>query len=225
MSEGTMTRSRPVAAVTGPRERRVRLGHAALAVALMVVGALGTATLVGAASADGEYLALGRDVDYGDRLSEADLVTVRLTRSPGIDPVPASDLDRVVGAYATMRLARGSLLTPAQVTAEPVPGPGQNVVGITLGGDRLPAQHPRPGDPVLLVATPERSASATDSGQPRTWPATVTAVGGEGSPGFLGAGGSGAVTVDVAVPAADAPLVATLAAADRIVLVLAGGRS
>jgi len=222
MSERTVTRARPVAAVAGPRERRVRFGHAALAVALMVVGALGTATLVGAASADGEYLALGRDVDYGVRLTEADLVTVRLTRAPGIDPVPAAELHRVVGAYTTMRLARGSLLTPAQITTDPVPGPGQHVVGIILGGDRLPARHPRPGDPVLLVATPDRSATAADAGPPRTWRATVTAVAGDGSSGFLGASGSRAVTVDVAVPAADAPLVATLAAADRIVLVLAG---
>src|SRR5690606_8078986 len=117
------------------------------------------------------------------------LVAVRLTRAPGIDPVPATELDRVVGAYATMRLARGSLLTPAQITTDPVPGPGQHVVGITLGGDRLPAQHPRPGDPVLLVATPDRSATAVDAGPPRTWRATVTAVAGDGSPGFLGGGG------------------------------------
>ena len=224
---GTMTSAGPVAAPAGPRERRMRFGHLALAVALIVVGALGTTALVAAASADGEYLALRRDVDFGAQLTEADLVAVRLTDSPGIDPIAASDIDRVVGTYATMRLARGSLLTPAQITAAPVPGVGEHVVGITLRGDRLPARHPRPGDPVLLVATPERAAGGAEpTGPPRTWTATVTAVAGGDGSGFLGGnGGSGTVTVDVAVPAADGPAVATLAAADRIVVVLAGSRS
>jgi hypothetical protein len=214
--------AQPVAAPSGPRERRLRLGHTALAVALIVVGALGTTTLVAAASADGEYLALSRDVDFGARLTAEDLIPVRLSTAPGLDPVAARDLHRVVGAYATMRLARGTLLTPAQVTAEPVPGPGEHVVGITLRGDRLPARHPRPGDPVLLVATPERSAGDT-TGTPQTWAATVTAVAGSGSGGFLsGATATGTVTIDVALPAAHGPTVATLAAADRIVVILGG---
>lgn len=212
--------SRP-ATLPGVRERRVRPSQLALAVALIVVGALGTTTLVAAASADGEYLALGRDVDFGARLTEDDLVTVRVADAPGIEPIAAADLDRVVGAYAAMRLARGTLLTPAQVTTEPVPAVGENVVGITLRGDRLPATRPRPGDAVLLVATPERHSGEVDlAASPTTWPATVTAVAGSGSSGFLGGGGSDTVTLDVALPAADGPTVATLAAADRIVVVL-----
>jgi hypothetical protein len=205
----------------------MRAGHLALAIALIVVGALGTAALVTAVAADGEYVALGRDVDYGAQLRAEDLVTVRMSTTPGLHPVAASDLDRVVGAYATMPLAAGTLLTPAQVTAEPVPGPGQHVVGITVRGDRLPAQRLRPGDPVLLVATSDRSSNSGDGGdavdhRPRTWHATVTAVAGGDGGGFLGGGGSGSVTLDVAVPASDGPTVATLAAANRLVVVLAG---
>jgi hypothetical protein len=213
----------PVAAPPGPRERRLRAGHLALAVALIAVGALGTVALVTSVAADDEYVALGRDVHYGAQLQPEDLITVRMSTTPGLRPVAASDLDRVIGAYATMPLAAGTLLTPAQVTAAPAPGPGQHVVGITVRGDRLPAQRLRPGDPVLLVATADRHSSSDDTvgGRPQTWHATVTAVAGGDGGGFLG-GGSGSVTLDVAVPAADGPTVATLAAANRLVIVLAG---
>ncbi len=214
----------PVAAPSGPAERRMRLGHLALAVALIAVGALGTTGLVTAVSADGEYLALAREVQYGAQISHADLITVRINRAPGLDPVPAKDIDRVVGAYATMRIAAGTLLTPAHLTPTPVPGPGYHVVGVTLRGDRLPARHPRPGEPVLLVATPDRSnLTGETDGPPQTWSATVTAVSGGDQGGFLGgSGGAGTVTLDVAVPADQAPTIATLAAANRLVVLLAG---
>src|SRR5690606_4456636 len=42
------------------------------------------------------------------------------------------DLDRVVGLYAAIPLVEGTLLTAAQLTAQPLPGPGQQVLGITL---------------------------------------------------------------------------------------------
>lgn len=214
----------PVAAPAGPAERRMRLGHLALAVALIAVGALGTTGLVTAVSADGEYLALAREVEYGAQITHADLLTVRINRAPGLDPVAADDIDRVVGAYATMRIAAGTLLTPGHLTTTPVPEPGFHVVGVTLRGDRLPARHPRPGEPVLLVATPERSSITGESDHaPQTWPATVTAVSGGDQGGFLGgSGGAGTVTLDVAVPAAQAPTIATLAAANRLVVLLAG---
>lgn len=221
----TLRAAQPIAAPQGPRERRVRVGHLALAIALIVIGALGTTALVVTVAGEGEYLALSRDVDFGAQLRSEDLVAVQMSSAPGLDPVAASDIDRVVGAYATMPLAAGALLTPAQVTAEPIPGPGENVVGITLRGDRLPAHRLRPGDPILLVAIAERSSvgSADDVDRPpQTWQATVTAVAGGDSGGFLGGGGSGGITLDVAVPAADGPTVATLAAANRLVVVLAG---
>jgi hypothetical protein len=220
---GTLTRAQPVAAPLGPRERRLRAGHLALAVALIVLGALGTTALVAAVAADGEYLALSRDVDFGTQLRAEDFVTVQISNAPGLDPIAASELDRIVGAYATMPLAAGTLLTPAQVTADPIPGPGQNIVGITLRGDRLPARRPRPGDPILLVTIAERGGGAEQvTARPQTWQATVTAVAGADSSSFLGGGGGGSVTLDVAVPAADGPTVATLAAANRLVVVLAG---
>lgn len=214
----------PVAAPRGPRERRVRFGHLALAVTLIVIGALGTVALVTAVSADGEYLALSRDVDFGAQLAEEDLAVVRVTNTPGLKPVPARDLDRVVGLYANVPLSEGTLLTAAQVTNQPIPGPGQHVLGITLRNDRLPATEPRPGDPVLLVATASQGSPDSDDppSAPRTWSATVIRVAGSGSGGILGGDGASTVTLDVAVATADGPTVATLAASNRLVVILTG---
>lgn len=221
---GVTAQLAPVAAPTGPRERRVRLGHLALAVALIVVGALGTVALVTAVSAEGEYLALNRDVDFGQKLVPDDLRVVRISDAPGLSPVAAKELDRVVGLYAAVPLSQGSLLTAAQVTNQPIPGPGQHVLGITLRSDRLPATLPKPGESVLLVATPGQAGSNDDpAAPPPTWSATVVRVAGSGAGGFLGSGGSGTVTLDVAVTAADGPSVATLAANNRLVVILAGG--
>jgi hypothetical protein len=218
----------PAAAPPGPRERRVRFGHLALAIALVVVGALGTAALVAAASADGEYLAVTRDVGYGAQLTQADLVTVRISNPPGVDPVPANRINRVVGNYAAMPLAAGTLLTAAHVTDADhrEPGAGEVRVGITLPGDRLPGRPVQPGHRILLVAT--GSGAEPETPAPRTWEATVVDVAGAGSgsgSGILGGGRSQETTLDVIVPVGDGPAIAALAAADELVVAVLAGQS
>jgi hypothetical protein len=214
----------PVAAPVGPRERRVRFGHLALAIALVAVGALGTTTLVALVAADGAYLALARDVDYGAQITSDDLITVRISNPPGLEPVPASQANRVVGNYAAMPLAAGTLLTSAHVSGERHPGPGEVRLGITLRGERMPAQPIRAGQLLLLVETGGQGNSGPDGppARPRTWDAVLVAVGGDGSGGLLG-GGSRTVTLDVVVTARDAPVIAGLAADNELsVAVLPG---
>src|SRR5690606_1225620 len=172
----TATPTGPVPAPKGPRERRVRVRHPPLALALHVVGALGTAPLRSTLASRGPYLALAPDGADGHPLSDAHLTEVRIPNPPALEPIPASARSRVVGRYAAMPLAKGSILTPAQVAAEPLPGPGQRIVGLTLRRDRLPAQVPQPGDVITLVASPDRGADGDTA--PRTFPATVTAVAG-----------------------------------------------
>jgi hypothetical protein len=216
----------PVPAPVGPRERRVRFGHLALAIALVVVGALGTTTLVALVAADGEYLALAQDVDYGARITDADLVVVRMSNPQGINPVAAQHRARVVGNYATMPLAAGTLLVERHVTDVPHPAAGEVRLGISLRNDRLPAQPVRPGQLLLLVETGNSGGSGADD-RPRaarTWEAVVVGVSGEGSgSGLLGGGSSRLATLDVIVPARDAPVIAALAADnDLSVAVLPG---
>jgi hypothetical protein len=205
----------PVPAPRRLRERRLRPLHAAAAVAVMILGALGGGVAVMASSASGEYLALARDVPFGQQLTGADLVTVRVGAPPGLDPVPASDRDEVTGLSAAMPLLRGSLLVPGMLTGQPVPA-GQHVVGITVRADRLPTVRPEPGETVQLVATGTDTEATVG-----TWSALVTAIS-TSDDGLLAPGRSGVVTLDVAVPAAQAPAVARAAAAGELVVVRTG---
>lgn len=209
----------PVDAPRGPRERQLRTLHVVFAVGLMLLGALGSAALVMRASAEGEYLALASDVDYAARLERADLIVVQLGTPSGLRPVPAGDLAEVVGAYAAAPLHAGTLLTSGMLTADPVPGPGQHVVGITVRGDRLPAQRPRPGDAVLLVSTTSEQEGAPAT---RTWAARVTAVSAPAG-GLLQPGRSDFVTLDVLVSVAEGPAVAQAAAANQLVVIRTAG--
>jgi hypothetical protein len=215
----------PVAAPPGPRERRVRFGHLALAIALVVIGALGSATLVTLVSAKGAYLALARDVRYGAQIAREDLLVVRITTPPGLRPWPASEIGRAVGNYATMPLATGTLLTSAHVTNERFPTAGEVRLGITLPSDRLPAQAVQPGNLVLLVDTGlDGPAGQRPAPVPQTWQGTVLGVSSDGSGGtILGGGRSRETTIDVIVTARDAPTIATLAANSQLsVAVLPG---
>jgi hypothetical protein len=216
----------PVAAPRGLQERRFPALHALLASGLIVAGALGSSALVTAASAEGEYLAVARDLDYAAQLSHADLLMVRVDAPPGLQPVPAGEVSRVVGGYAAAPLVAGTLLTARMVTADPVPGPGEHVVGVTVPGDRLPAQRPRPGDTVLLVSTTAADPSVpgtTAAPGARSWSATVTAVSAAGGGLLQPGGGSDVVTLDVVVAVTDGPQVARAAAANQLVVIRTAG--
>lgn len=216
----------PVAAPHGPRERRVRFGHLALATALVVVGALGTTALVTMVSATDTYLALARDVPYGAQITEDDLTVVSISSPPGLKPWPASERRRAVGNYATMPLAQGTLLTAAHVTDQQLPASGEVRLGITVPGERLPAQHLRSGNLILLVDTGQGTSGGGNANPaPRTWQGTVLGVSDDDGPGggILGGGRAGDVTIDVVVSAGDAPAIAALAANDQLsVAVLPG---
>lgn len=220
----------PVPAPRGPRERRVRVGHLALAIALVVVGALGTAALVLSVSPEGTYLMVARDIDFGARFTEGHLTTVRLNHSPELEPISASQIDRVVGNYATTAIKAGTVLIAGHVTGEEfAAGPGERLIGITLSADRLPAREIRSGTLVRLVDTTENPAPAAAEGQapprPRSWQATVVFVDTGGSGGPFGAGGDDSTTVDVLVDEAEADIIAQLAANDNISLTVLPGQA
>jgi hypothetical protein len=191
-----------------PPPRRVRRGLVAAGVLAIVLSALGSATLFRALGPAQEHLVLARDVPAGAALVPADLAVVRLAVPPGLAAVPAGELDRVLARYAAVPLAAGSLLTAGALTAEAVPAPGEQLVAVPLPRDGLPGGTLRPGAPVLLVATNERSDDP-----PRTFPARVHDV--------VDAGGrGGGLVASVVVAERDGAAVASLAAGGRLAVVL-----
>jgi len=188
-----------------------------LAVAMIAAGGLIAWRVLLTVGATGEYLAIARPVDVGDMLSEADLTTVRITVDPALNPIRSDQPDRAVGRHAAVALVPGTLLTPGQLTDQAFPGPGQQLVGISLSQDRLPHQRLAPGASVLLVVTSDDNAAQQQpaTAPPVHIPATVTDI----------AAGSkdGTMLVNVTVAERDGPLLAARAAAGRIAVVLAPG--
>src|SRR5262249_27237931 len=149
----------------------------------------------------------------------ADLTAVRISADPALRPIPSSDASDVIGKRAAVALVPGTLLTAAELTTEPLPGPGQQLVGLGLQQERLPGRHLQSGAAVLLVIIPAASSlsqptGATPNLPPQTIPATVVDI--------QPASKAGTVLVNVAVNGGDGPTVAQMAAADRIAIVLAG---
>jgi SAF domain len=205
--------------------RRRRPGLWAAGAALLAVGALSAAALVGRAGDRVAVVAVARTVHIGQTISDADLAVARVAADPALQPIPGGDRGRVVGMVAAVELRPGSLLTTDEVTHTVVPAAGEQLVGLPVKPGQLPARGLVPGDRVLVVATPgDQTAGAA-------------AAGSEAGPGPVGsplsarvvqagpADADGTATVDVVVPERLGPVLAAWGSTGRIVLVLlpAGG--
>lgn len=203
-------------------QRRWRPALVWLAIALIAAGGLIAARVLSTVGSTAEYLAVSRRVDVGATLQAADLTTVRITVDPALKPIKAADVSKAVGKFAAVGLTPGTLLTEGQLTDQAVPGPGKQLVGISLSEERVPSERIVPGDTVLLIITADDAVAITPQQQqqgngaaPQTIKATVVDV----RAGVK----EGSTLLNVAVPDRDGPLVAARSAAGRIVVSLTTG--
>lgn len=201
---------------TAPRRRSVT--QAALAVLLIAAGALTAGYVAQRIGSTHDFIGVARPVGKGAEIVADDLMIIRINDAVGLRPIPAGRASTVIGKRAVMALVPGTLLTTEQVTDKAVPAPGNQLLGLALGEDRMPVSRLVVGASVLLVVTPKRIAIGSDGTPdlvpPRTIVGTVVDVK-EGSK-------DGDTIVNVEVSTADAPTVAAMHAEDRIVLTLAG---
>lgn len=203
------------------RQRRMRPGLLGLAVLLIALGGLGAAFAVTSVRATGTYLAVARPVSVGTALTADDLRSVQVAGAVGLSPVPASKINDVLGKRAAVTLVPDTLLTMKQLTDKPLLGPGQQQVAIGLKPDQVPAKELRPGDKVLLVSTPPQNTSTTGevrTSQTTRYEATVVDA---TEPSEKGPDRT-TVVVYLALAGRDAPAVVTLAAQDRLAVILTG---
>ncbi|MFF4647289.1 SAF domain-containing protein [Streptomyces sp. NPDC001389] len=206
------------------RQRRRRPGLIALSVALIAAGGLSGALLFTASGQRSSVLVVTRDVPVGATVTEADLAPASLALDPLVKAVPTAKKAGLVGQRAAVALKAGSLLSPGQVTAVSLVKNGEQLVGVALKPSQLPASRLAPGQKVLIVSTPDpaqAAGAAAASGKPadpapapKTLAATVVAVG-------VAAPATGVVVVDVAVPAADGPMLASRVATGAVALIVA----
>jgi hypothetical protein len=196
--------------VAPPRTRR-RTGILAVGVALVALGALGAAYLTQAVGGTVAVVAVARDVAPGEVVQAADLTIADISTDPALSPVPAGQLQSVIGQRAAVALTAGSLLTDAAVTPTVVPTAGRSLVGVALTAAQLPAEPLQSGDRVRIVDTP-----TTQGEPPTTAPATIA---GEVA-SVVGPDDTGLTVVNVTVPAGQAADLAARVATGRVALVL-----
>ncbi|MEU8088638.1 SAF domain-containing protein [Micromonospora sp. NPDC049101] len=225
MTSASMKSSRSAPPVAAPYavprvapQRRWRPALVWLAVALIAAGGLIAAAVLRKVGTTAEYLAVSSAVEVGSTIDRSDLSTVRITVDPALKPIRAGAADEVIGKYAAVGLVPGTLLTRAQLTETAVPGQGEQLVGLSLPQERMPAERVKPGARVLLVVTP---VDGPASGQQQTTaaPINIMATVVDVRAGIK----EGTTLLNVAVPDRDGPLIASRAAAGQIVVALTPG--
>ena len=141
---------------SAPRERRPLL--AALAVLLIVGGALLAGLLAVQMDKRVQMLAAADTIQAGQTIAKEDLVSASVS-SDLRTLIPADQIDQVIGRTARVEVAKGQLLDASQIATAPVPGEDQQVVGVSVASGRFPAGGLGAGDMVDVVDVGNQSVS------------------------------------------------------------------
>ncbi|WP_167149871.1 SAF domain-containing protein [Actinomyces sp. ZJ308] len=133
---------------SAPRERRPLL--AALAVLLIVGGALLAGLLAMRLDQRVQMLAAKDTIKAGQVINKEDLVSASVS-SDLSTLVRADQIDQVVGRAARVEISKGQLLDTSQLATNPVPGGDLQVVGVSVNAGRFPAGGFEAGDMVDVV--------------------------------------------------------------------------
>jgi len=215
---------------SAPRERKPAL--AALAVLLVALGAVAAGYLVINAGHRVGAVEITQQVGQGQRIPASAIKEVEIASNSGINYVAWQYANRVAGVYAAVQIPAGTLLTPAMTTVTNNLAAGKVQVGVSLKPGQAPAN-------LLIGQSVEAFGVGTGSG-------CAAAGGGAGGTGG-GSGGSGAgpgvpittgviasvvgstasngstAAVTLAVPDADAGVLACYASAGDVAIALTPG--
>jgi hypothetical protein len=189
---------------------------AALAVLLIVGGALVSAYLVMASGQRTPVIRVGHQVAAGQRIPIDALEEVEVSAAADLDVIPWSDRDKVTRTYATVTLVKGALLTNGMISGSESVSKGTVVIGLALKPGQLPAGGLQPGDRVALYAV---AADGTTGGQDGSLLAPEATVFDVRQPGENDVE-SDQVQVSVAVPPDQAPQVTEAASSGGIAVAL-----
>jgi hypothetical protein len=202
--------------------RRVSRRSLALSVLVVLVGGLIAFAAAGMLTTQTPVLAVAQDVQVGSTITADDLTTANVTSDPNLSPIPAALQPQIVGMVAQVPLARGQLLTRAQVGTGSGLKAWELLVALPLKEGQFPARGLSTGQRVLIVPTPGTSGSTSGTvaagGTERATEATVAEVG-QVNPTTQ------VTVVDVRLGEDDGPSVARLASTGNLALILlpAGG--
>lgn len=194
-----------------PPKLRRRPGMILGAAATVAVGAIVTGWAWLATTDTQDVLVARHTIERGSLIEADDIKRIQLSADPALKALPGSSYGDVIGKKAGLDIAAGALLTEEATTSSPMPPDGMSVVGLALATSHSPAVDLRTGDRVRVVVTPAEGAEAP-AGAPEFTEAEVVAARADET--------SGMFLVDVLVPYADAPVLASRAASGNVGIVL-----
>ena len=146
-----------------PRDRRPAL--VALALLLVVAGALGSALVAYRSGHRVDVLVVQRDIPPGHKMASSDFGTARVAADNG-SVVKAGAKSNFIGSYATGRIPAGTLVNRTMFRVGGVIPNGAVQVGVTLTVNQRPAQELQVGDVVRAYLVPKSTTGpAVTTGQ------------------------------------------------------------
>jgi hypothetical protein len=175
-----------------------------------MAGAWVAAALVMSAGSRSDVLVVSDDVARFQQLERSDLRVLRVAADPGVDTIPAEELDSIVGQVAATDLPAGVLLTADQLVpaGERLLGAGEAIVGARLAPGDAPLGDLRRGAALLVVVRPP----VGQTGEPRAVDGWLLDL------GALDAS-TGERSASLVVPETDADVIAAAAGERRVSIV------
>lgn len=138
------------------RDRRPAL--AALALLLILGGALTSALLAYRSGERVDVLVAARDISVGDEISRADFATARVA-ADGAAVVEAAAVGNFVGTRATTDVPAGTLVNRTMFLTGSLIPDGAAVLGVVLAPTQRPAEPIQAGDVVRVYRVPSDSST------------------------------------------------------------------
>ena len=180
-----------------PRQRRPAM--AALAVVLIVGGALLAGLLAIRMDSRVPVLTVNREIPAGTQITAADLTTTQVA-SENLRLIPEELSGQVVGLYAKTTINRNQLLDERMLTEESPLSDGRAIVSMLLSPALTPQQVLETGDKVMVIRVDDE-AGGTAEGQALTEALVVGKS--RASKDDFGGGNAGSVTLLVPEEAAE----------------------
>ncbi|MFC5747048.1 hypothetical protein [Actinomadura rugatobispora] len=198
-----------------PRERKPAL--AALAVLLILGGALTSAYLVMASGQRVSAIRVAQPVAAGQRIPLSALEEVQVSDTGADYYINWTERAAVARAYAAVPLVQGALLTNRMVSRTDDAAKGRVVLGLALKPGQFPSRGLETGKRVSLYAVGGGTGGGPRAGTVLSADAIVVGVSQGGDSGRLR---GDQTTVDVAVPPNEAPAVTQAASAGSVAVAL-----
>lgn len=197
--------------VAQPPKLRRRPVLVAASIAAVCLGGLLGAFAWTATSDTRSVVAVRSAVERGAVIGREDLMAVQVGLDPALTPIPAAQVETLVGQRAAVDMAAGTLVTREQVTTAVLPPAGSSIVGVPVPAGLLPGEPLVAGDRIRVVATPGAQGEFTNE-PPVTIPAVVVGVRAQVD--------TGVSVVSVEVPQDRAAELAARAATGNVAVVL-----